>query len=274
MDITTKLLNDWADGVRNSYLNDTINPTDSIKKIVAEKGLNRKQAQRLCEASNVSIKRALRNSSGPDDVQFPLASIMEVWEDNSNDGAGEVSKEASLRPESFLEKFAEYFYDSRSPKKEGSLDLTCDKLAMVAESLSQRARKARREASVSEYEFKKVANDILDYITDEARATGSVDESYTSVSTLMPKYAALIDRFYKFAQKNLEVDLVGIHVAEAGINKVASQAPNPNSEIAQLFGKYASLYDRVQQARSHYSGCLEAKRDTEAQLRKMILAGN
>ena len=271
MDITTNLLNDWANRVRDFYLKDSVDPSERVRTIVEENDLNYKQAQRLCEATNLSIKRALRKSTGPDDVQFPLASITEVI--NTNDGIGEVEKEASLRPESFLDKYAKYFYEGRNFKKEASLALTCDKLAMVVESLDRRTKRAHRDVSLGEHEFKKIANRILDYIKDEARATGSVDESYTVLSRLMPKHAELIDGLYKFAQRVLEVDMMGVNIKETELMKNANWVPNPDSGIAKLFEKYADFHQQVQQARTRYAGCQKAGRDAEAQLRQMILNG-
>lgn len=271
MDITSKLLNDWANGARNSFLESSIDPSVSVKEIVEDNDLNYKQAQRLCEATNLSIKRALRKSEGPDDVQFPLASIGEVWGSTQNDGMGEVSKEASHRPDSFLEKYASHFFDRHEVKKETNQELTLEKLAMVVEGLIQRTRQARRKVSLGEHEFEKVANEILGYIKDEARATGSVSEGYTVVSSLLPKHAELIDRLYKFAQSTLEVDIVGIPDPE--MIKNASWVPNPDSQIVQLFTKYAGLYHEVQGARKDFAQCKTARDQTEDKLRLMILGG-
>ena len=200
MDITTNLLNGWANKARDNYVRDAIVPSESVKGIVEDNDLNYKQAQRLCEATNLAIKASLRGSKGPDNVQFPLASIVDVMDRNINDEVGEVEKDASLRQESFLDKYAEYFCTQRGDGKEKSLVLTCDKLAMVIESLDKRTKVARKDVSLGEYEFKKTAESILGYIKDEARAVGSVNESYTVISKMMPKYAGLIDRLYKFAQ--------------------------------------------------------------------------
>lgn len=273
MDITTNLLNGWSNQARDDYINDAIPPSDSVKEIVESNDLNYKQAQRLCEATNLSIKAALRGSKGPDNVQFPLASITNVMDRNINNEVGEVEKDASLRQETFLDKYAEYFYTGRRPEKEEKLVLTCDKLAMVIESLDKRTKAARKDVSLGEHGFRKTAEDILGYIKDEARATGSVNESYTSVSKMMPKHAELIDRLYKFAQQVLEIDLLGVGIQKTEFIKNAGWVPNPDSEIVELFEKYAELYQNVQQARTRYAGCLKAKRGAESQLRQMILNG-
>jgi len=273
MDLTTNILNRWADQARDDYVTDGITPSESVKEIVENNDLNYKQAQRLCEATNLSIKSALRKAKGPDHVQFPLAAINEVMDRNINDEVGEVEKDASLRQESFLDKYAEYFYTERRSKEEEELVLTCDKLAMVIESLDKRTKAARRDVNLGKYEFNKIAENVLGYIKDEARATGSVNESYTALSRSMPKHAELIDRLYKFAQQVLEIDLIGRHVEETELMKNANWIPNPDSEIVELFGKYAELYHGVQQARTRYARNLKAKQGAESQLRQMILSG-
>jgi len=272
MEITTSLLNGWASKVRDSYINDSVDPSESVKAIVEEKDLNYKQSQRLCEASNISIKKALRKSEGPDDVQFPLASIAVVAGD-IDDGTGEVEKQASLQLEpSFLEKYAQQFFSGHASKKEARINLTCDKLAMVVEELRRKTAEARKKVHIGEREFEKAANRILDYLTDEARANGSVDESYTALSQLMPKHAALIDQLYHFADKNLEVNLNGVYKKPPSIQKEAGM-PNPASEIVRLFEKYASVYQQVQDDRVSHVNLRKYQAKAEGQLREMILSG-
>jgi len=272
MDLTTNILNRWANQARDNYINDGMTPNESVKDIIEDNDLNYKQAQRLCEATNLSIKSALREAKGPDHVQFPLAAINEVMDRNINNEVGEVEKDASLRQESFLDKYAEYFYTERRSKKEEELVLTCDKIAMLIESLDKRTGEARRAVNLGKHEFNKVAESILGYIKDEARATGSVNESYATLSRVMPKHAGLIDRLYKFAQQVLEIDLIGRHIEETELAKNANWIPNPNSEIVKLFEKYAELHQNVQQARTRYAKNFKAKQEAESQLRQMILS--
>jgi hypothetical protein len=273
MEITTSLLNSWAKQVRDAYLNDSVEPSASVKAIAEEKDLNHKQTQRLCEASNITLKRALRKPEGPDDVQFPLASIADI-SGSIDDGIDEVEKQASLQREpSFLEKYAEQFFAGHASGEETKVNLTCDKLAMVVEALQRKTIEARKKAHLDEREFEKVANQILNYLADEARATGCVDQSYTALSELMPKHAELIDRLYKFANKVLEVDLMGVYRQPPTLQKNAGWTPNPESEIAKLFEKYASLYADVQDARAEHANLKSYQEHAEDQLRKMIIDG-
>lgn len=268
MNIDTSLLNKWSDRVKDEYINSQIDPTDEVRDIVEENDLNYKQAQRLCEASNLAIKRELRNSSGPDDVQFPLVSIKDVF-DGPADGIDEVDKEASLRPESFLDRYSEYFLSEYGTmKKEAELTITCDKLATVIEKMEQKAMFTRRDVTASERAFEKVAHQMLDYLDTEARAMGSVNESYTAVSMVLPQHKGLTDRFYKYAQQTLAVDLIG----NVEIEKRANRVVNKESEIVKLFEKYASCYDAVHKSRVKFTTVNEAKKKAEAQLRNMILS--
>jgi len=268
MNIDTSLLNKWAGRVKDEYINDKTDPTDEVREIVEENDLNYKQAQRLCEASNLAIKRELRSSSGPDDVQFPLASISDVF-DGPVDRTEEVDKEASLRPDSLLDRYSEYFLSEYGTmEKEAELRLTCDKLAMVIEKMEQKALFARRKVTANERAFEKVAHQMLDYLDTEARATGSVNESYTAISAVLPQYKNLTDRFYKYAQQTLVVDLMGSVELEKHANRVA----NRESQIVQLFEKYASCFDDVHQSRVSFAMVNNAKKKAEAQLRDMILS--
>jgi hypothetical protein len=89
----------------------------------------------------------------------------------------------------------------------------------------------------------------------------------------MPKHAELIDRLYKFANKVLEVDLMGVYRQPPTLQKNAGWTPNPESEIAKLFEKYASLYADVQDARAEHANLKSYQEHAEDQLRKMIIDG-
>lgn len=271
MDITTSILKDWASEAKEAFVEKSVEPSVSVKSIMEENDLNREQTKRLCEATNLEIKRALRKPKGPDDVQFPLASIDEVMTGSTD---GEEMKEASLDAgASYFEKCASEFYSARSSRKESNVVMDGEKLAMVVESLGLKESQARRATTMKVKEFEKIARNIIDYLTDEARATGSVDESYTVVSSCMKKRASLVDRFYKYADKVIEVDLYGMTIKKANVIENPDWIPNAQSEIVGLFNKYASAYDAVTKARSTHEGISRAKQNAGSRLRQMILDG-
>ena len=269
MNINSSLLNEWAEAVREAYMVNDIHPNDMVEEIAEANDLNIEQIKRLCESSNLTIKRALKKGK-VDDVSFPLASFQTVLDNLQPEAEVTEMKEASLIPDTPLKQFYRHILTGKGGmKKEAAApELNESILAEMVEHTRQQHMKARREVTLQKHVTEKLASRIVDYIADDFRKNFNANSSYT----VAREYAdpELVDKMYKLAHK-LIVEDHEYEYPEPELMKLGSRLPNPDSEIVKLFDMYGEAITKLAELNKVASAIKISECEVDQKLRKFLI---
>lgn len=276
MNMTSGSLNEWAEAVREAYIVNGMHPSDMVEEIARANGLNPDQIKRLCESSNMSIKNHMRKGK-VDDVMFPLASSHEViarLQPGEEDEMQEMETNASLAPVSRLREFTRSYLTGASRgivKKAAYEGDPVKAAATMMNELTKRANDRRHELYLAKRETEKVAQQIVDYLSDEARLDRNVNASFTAVKMCLPDNPT-VDPMYKNAHK-LICEGLRYPYPEPQMIKAANRTPNPESTIVGLFSKYAALMSDMNAKQKSYDSIEKQKTEAAVTLRELIARG-
>lgn len=271
MDINTQILNDWADEVNKAFLDNQIDPSESVTAIVQKNDLNIEQTKRLCEASNLSIKRTLKTTK-VDDVSFPLAShekVLGMVQPNVDEP--DYAKEGSLKPDSAFKQFCRYaFLEYGLEKTASAFEMGVDHYIAVSEDAGRKSRTIRRELTGQRGTVRKLASRIMNYLQDEARATKNLNGSFTAVCQHID--TGFAEDFYKKAHKLITESHVYAYPAPE-IHKIAGRVANPTSEIVVLFRKYAREIEKMDDLQSQFDKMDGFRKKADKHISKLVMSG-
>jgi hypothetical protein len=271
MDINTQILNDWADEVGKAFLDNQINPSESVTSIVQENDLNIEQTKRLCEASNLSIKRTLK-STKIDDVSFPLASHEEVLGMvQPNVDETPYAKEGSLKPDSAFRQFCRYaFFEHGFDKTASAFEMGVDHYIAVSEDAGRKSRVMRRDLTGQRGMVQKISSRIMNYLQDEARATKNLNGSFTAVCQHID--TGFAEDYYKKAHKLITESHVYAYPGPE-IHKLAGRVSNPTSEIVVLFRKYAKEIEKMENMQAQCERMDGFRKKADQKISKLVMSG-
>lgn len=175
-------LDQTADRVKAAFLKQGAAPNDTIALIAREDNLNIEQIQRVCEASNLAIKRA---AADPGAV-FPLAiyedvvaSIQPSIKMASTQDTPELSKVAAFVPPSDQSKgipLSEAVMQKRASRNDQKRYSTLTRLHQGMDNAIEATAKEIGQMKVA---ARRTAHDLFEMLRKEAGLNGSINNSYS-----------------------------------------------------------------------------------------------
>lgn len=184
MDLDQYTLDSLADQAKLRFLETGKHPTDLVTAIAIREDLNDEQARRLCEATNVAIKKHKTHKERDPQAEFPLADWKDVVQqlvDRSVDdeAIGDImtDKTASLQADDW-EIFEEIMGDNVLEKKATAPDREREAMAVI-----QMLRYAQNEAAGfrtrSDVAKESSAVKMFKYLRGEAIQNQNINMPYT-----------------------------------------------------------------------------------------------
>lgn len=267
MNFSTQTLNDLANTVKEAYLVNGVPPSEAVADVAETHDLNIEQTKRLCEASNIAIKRALKQGK-VDDVSFPVASPEEVFEMLQPVETVESIKEGSVYADGPFGEFCRYYLTRGAGMEKNASPKTIDQdtHVVVAEHARNNLLKLGREITNEKAVAEKIASRIVNYLADEMRDRDNINRSYSAVRQCVD--TELVDSMYKHAYSLIQESIPMLY-PEPRLEKLATPV-NEESTIVSLFRKYAEQMKKVEEMQKKAERFRKIKIYHERRFREMI----
>jgi len=185
MELDQYTLDTLAKKALGIFLEQGKHPNDIVVSLAQKNDLNDEQARRLCESTNVAIKRYKTHEEHDPQAEFPLAdwkTVVQELVDGSSEELGEImgEKTASLGSDDW-ELFEELMGDNNiSLGKEASgPERTTKDIISVIEMLKQARDEAAKFKLQSEIAKSAAADTMLRYLREEAIKDQNINQAYS-----------------------------------------------------------------------------------------------
>jgi hypothetical protein len=254
-----------AKEVLDAYL-DGINPNEKITQLTEMYSYTPSQIRRICESSNVAIKRYLSGKSEDQNFTFPLADAEGIIGGISG-GDGEemelIDKQASYEGDDW-----EWFDDNLGHvlmEKTADTWVNPGGVAAILIGLDQAINDVRQDLNGKSSDLSKVAMGLDRLIKKSFHEDGNINKIYSIATSLVPEDERItIENLFKQAHNKLEV-AIQFPIGDLEQVKLAGVV-NKNSRFAELITEYVDLHKDV----TKYAMALASLEDKKSKVAEMF----